>query len=83
MLITFGATFLGVIASFILWFGGQWWIKRQRDKKALGNMMREIQEEIQFNIGLLDGLIRHVPEMWEKENAPVYIPQRMRLEFYQ
>lgn len=83
MLVIFAATFLGVIASFLLWFGGQWWIKRQRDKEALGNMMREIQEEIQLNIAILNELIQNVPKMLETGNVPMYIPNRMGLGVYQ
>ncbi len=83
MLVTFGATFLGVIASFLLWFGGQWWIKRQRDKKVLGNMISEIQEEIQVNIALLTGLIKGVPKSLQEGMISHHLPCRMRLEVYQ
>lgn len=83
MLVTFGATFFGVIASFLLWFGGQWWIRHQRDKKALGNMMREIQEEIQLNIGLLTELMHGIPRVLESGNVPVHIPHRLKLPVYQ
>ena len=83
MLVTFGATFLGVIASFLLWFGGQWWIKRQHDKKAVRAMMEEIQEEILFNIALLTGLMENTPKELERGNIPLYLPTRMRLAAYQ
>jgi len=82
MIVTFGATFFGVIASFLLWFGGQWWIKRQRDKKAVRAMMGEIQEEIQFNIALLGQLAKTAPEMLEEGHVPVYIAERMNLAVY-
>ena len=82
MMVTFGATFFGVIASFLLWFGGQWWIKRQRDKKAARAMMEEIQEEIQLNIVLLDQFVKAVPKMLEEGNVPVYVPERMNLAVY-
>ncbi|MFC2071263.1 hypothetical protein ACFLUU_00885 [Chloroflexota bacterium] len=62
MIVTFGAAFFGVIASFLLWSGGQWWIKRQRDKKAVMAMMEEIQEEIQLNIALLTELMENAPK---------------------
>lgn len=82
MLATFGATFLGVIASFLLWFGGQWWIKQQRDKKALEHMMQEIQEEIQLNITLLLQLAQDIPRELNKEKISHYLPHRMRLAVY-
>ena len=82
MIETFGAIFLGVIASFLLWFGGQKWIKRQHDKKAIRAMMREMQEEIQFNIALLDQLVKTASKMLEGGNVPVYIPERMVLAVY-
>lgn len=82
MLTTFGATFLGVIASFLLWFGGQWWIKRRSDKKALEYMMKEIQEEFQLNIALLHIFQKTTLGMLDNGNIPVYIPNRMRLAVY-
>ena len=82
MIVTFGATFFGVVASFLLWFGGQWWIKRQRNKKAVRAMMEEIQEEIQLNIALLDQFTKTAPKMLEEGNVPVYIPERMNLAVY-
>jgi hypothetical protein len=82
MLVTFGATFFGVIASFLLWFGGQWWIKRQHNKRAVKAMMQEIQEEIQLNIAILDQFSKTAPKMLKGGNVPVYIPYRMNLAVY-
>ena len=33
MIVTFGATFSGVIASFLLWYFGQWLLTNQTNKK--------------------------------------------------
>ncbi len=82
MLVTFGATFFGVIASFLFWFGGQWWIKRQRDKKAIKHMMQEIHEEIQLNIDLLIQLAQSIPRELNKGKTSLYLPNRMRLTVY-
>ena len=82
MLITFGATFLGVMMSFLLWFGGEWYLKRDRDKKALKEMMREMEEEIVININLLKSLTEKAPEMLEGGRIPMFIPQRLKLEVY-
>lgn len=82
MLATFGATFFGVIASFLLWYGGQWWIERRRNNKALKHMMREIQGEIQFNIALLTQLNQSIPKELSKGMISHHIPNRMRLAVY-
>lgn len=82
MLTTFGATFFGVIASFLLWYGGHWWIERRRNKKALEHMMQEIQGEIQLNIAILTQLRHDIPTELSKEVISAYIPHRMRLAVY-
>ena len=82
MIVTFGATFFGVIASFLLWFVGQWWIRRRSDKKALESMMKEIQEELQLNIYLLHIFQTTTLGMLDNGNIPVYIPNRMKLAVY-
>ena len=80
---TFLPVFVGVILSFLLWFGGQWFIGYRRDKKARAAMLQEIEEEILMNIGLMDHLVQKVPEVWAQGNFPVHIPYRMSLEIYQ
>lgn len=82
MLTTFGATFFGVIASFLLWFGGQWWIKRRRDKKALKYLLQEIQDEIQLNITILTLLVQTIPKKLDEGDIPYHLPNRMRLAVY-
>jgi hypothetical protein len=82
MLVTFGATFFGVIASFLLWFGGQWWIKHRHDQKAVKNIIREINEEIALNINILVGFIGSTPKIISEGNIPFYIPHRMNLSAY-
>lgn len=83
MWVTFLATFFGVIASFLLWFGGQWWIKRGHNKRAIRHMMPEIQEEIQLNIAVLTELMQGVPKSLEKRMISHYLPYRMQLGVYQ
>ena len=63
MLETFGATFSGVFASFLLWFGSRYLIRKQRNKKLLKAMMQEIQEELQANIAILSQFSKHIPDM--------------------
>jgi hypothetical protein len=52
-LATFGATFAGVILSFLLWFGGEKVFQYQREKKARDHLTKEIIEEISNNVILL------------------------------
>ncbi len=82
MLVTFGATFCGVIASFLLWFGGQWWIKRIGNKSTVEHMLREIRGEILRNVDTLSDCERSVPTMLAGGNIPVYLPHRMKILSY-
>lgn len=54
---TFLPVFVGVILSFLLWFGGQWFIGYWRNKKARAAMLQEIEEEIRKNVALLLHLV--------------------------
>ncbi len=82
MLVTFGATFFGVIASFLLWFGGQWWLKRRHDQRVVKHMVREIHEEIAWNINILADFTESAPRMIAKGNIPLFLPHRMNLSMY-
>lgn len=82
MFVTFGATFFGVIASFLLWFGGQWWLKRRHDQKAVKHMVREIHEELALNINILVGFTESTPKMIAGGNIPFFLPHRMNLSAY-
>ena len=82
MLVTFGATFFGVIASFLLWFWGQWLIRRKRDKKALRAMMREIIEEIGLNKALLETAPKAISKILNKGDIPMYLSLRMNFAVY-
>ena len=82
MLVTFGATFFGVIASFLLWFSGQWWLKRRHDQRAIKHMAREIHEEIALNINILAGFAEITPQMIGGGNIPLFLPHRMNLSMY-
>jgi len=82
MLETFGATFFGVIASFSLWFGGQWWLKRRHDQIAVKHIEREIQEEISLNINTLVLLAKTIPNMVAGGNIPLYISHRLNLSVH-
>jgi hypothetical protein len=73
--ITFGATFAGVILSFSFWFGGSYLIKWLENRKALKYMMREIQEEMQFNIAALDISTGHVQKALSGGDIPLVIPR--------
>ena len=75
--------FVGVILSFLSWFGGQWFIRYRRDKKARAAMLQEIKEEILINIHLYDHIVRTIPGLLAQGNIPLYMPYRMRLEVYQ
>ncbi|MFC1962751.1 hypothetical protein ACFLWB_01990 [Chloroflexota bacterium] len=77
MLDTFGATFFGVIASFLLWFGGQWWLKRRHDQRAEKHMTREMREEIAWNINVLTPFKEIAPKLLGEGNIPLFIPHRM------
>ena len=80
---TFLPVFVGVILSFLLWFGGQWFIGHRRDKKARAAMLQEIEEEILININFMDELVQAISELLTQGEIPVHIPYRMRLEVYQ
>ena len=80
---TFLPVLVGVFASFLLWFGGQWLVGYLRDRKAKAAMLREIEEEIVTNMGILDNLVKGVSESFDRQEVSVYIPHRMRLEVYQ
>lgn len=80
---TFLPVFVGVILSFLLWFGEQWFIGYRRDKKARAAMLREIEEEIRENVALLDSLVLKVSESLTQRNILLHIPHRMKLEVYQ
>ena len=82
MLVTFGATFFGVIASFLLWFGGHWWLKRYQEHRAVKHMEREIHEEIALNINILASFTESVPRMIDEGNVPLFLPHRMNLSVY-
>lgn len=82
MLVTFGATFLGVIASFILWYGGQWWIKRISNQNTVKHMLREIRAEVLRNIEILGDCEKGISTMIGEKNIPVYLPFRMKLHSY-
>ncbi len=82
MLVTFGATFFGVIASFLLWFSGQWWLKRRHDQRAVKHIKREIHEEIALNINILINFTNDTPKMIEGGDIPIFIPHRMNLSTY-
>lgn len=75
--------FVGVILSFLLWFGGQWLIRHRRDRKARAAMLQEIEEEILINVHLFDYIVRTIPGLLAQGEIPVHIPYRMRLEVYQ
>jgi hypothetical protein len=79
---TFLPVLVGVLASFLLWFGGQWLVGYLRDKKAKASMLREFEEETVTNIGILDSLVKAIPKSFDRQEIPVYIPHRMRLEVY-
>ena len=80
---TFLPVLVGVLVSFLLWFGGQWLVGYLRDKKAKAAMLREIEEEIVINMALLDGLVKGISELVAKGDVPVHIPYRMKLEVFQ
>ncbi len=82
MFVTFGATFFGVITSFLLWYGGQWWLKRRRDQIAVKHIVREIREEIAWNINILVLLAETTPKMIARGNIPVFIPHRLTLSVH-
>ena len=82
MLVTFGATFFGVITSFILWYTGQWWLARKHAQRAVKHMLREINEEIAININILLQLTENIPKMLSGGNIPVFLPHRMQLSVY-
>ena len=82
MLVTFGATFFGVIASFLLWYFGQWLLKRRHDQIAVKHMVRETNEEIAWNINILIDFPKSTSKMMAGGNTPLFIPHRMKLSMY-
>ena len=80
---TFLPVLVGVLASFLLWFGGQWLVGSLRDEKAKATMLREIEEEITINMLTLDNLVKGISESLARQEIPIHIPYRMRLEVFQ
>jgi hypothetical protein len=72
-LVTFGAAFSGAIFSLLLWFGIDAWIRRKRNKKTLEAMMKEILEELQFDIALLMQLPENLRQALDSSNVPLKI----------
>lgn len=70
-LITFGATLAGVLASFLLGFLSFYIIKRVQDRKNGKATEREIEEETEHNIILLDTEAKAIAEAITKEIAPL------------
>jgi len=75
--------FLGVILSFLFWFGGQKFLRHQRNQKAKTAMLREIEEEIAINICILDTFISTAQQMMASSRVPVCLFSRMKMEVYQ
>lgn len=75
-------TFLGVFASFALWFGGQRLYRKRKEKEALRNMSDELKEEMMLNIAMLDNLIQSIPEQISSGTTPALIPYQMKLQVY-
>ena len=82
MLVTFGATFFGVISSFLLWYVGQWWLKRRKDQKTVKHIVREIHEQIAGNIEMLGFLSEDVPKMISEGEIPIFLPYRLNLSVH-
>jgi len=80
---TFLPVLVGVLASFLLWFGGEWLVGYLRDRKAKLAMLREIEEAIETNMDILDLLVKGIPESLARQEIPIYISYRMRLEVFQ
>jgi len=80
---TFLPVLVGVLASFLLWFGGQWLVGYLRDRKAKVALLREIEDEIVINMDSLDNLVRGISDLLDQQAIPVHIPHRMRLEVSQ
>lgn len=82
MIETFGAPFLGVILSFLLWYIGTWWIKRQSDKRSRTHILNEIKKEIRLNVTVMDALRQSIPKALADGNIPAALPGRLRLSTY-
>jgi hypothetical protein len=80
MLITFGATFAGVFASFFLWFGAERLLKLNREKKAAQHMITEVSQELLFNVKWLrhlrDKTPKSVDEAVNKDTIKLFMPER-------
>ena len=79
---TFGATFFGVFASFLLWYFGQWWLKRRHDQITIKHVVRVFNEELALNINILIDFSEIAPKMMAEGNTPLFIPSRMKLSMY-
>jgi hypothetical protein len=73
--LTFLATFLGVLASFLLWFWGEHIIQRSKDKKASKAVLQEVEKEIYFSIESLTTQEKQLTEIIEKKLIPNVIIQ--------
>jgi len=80
---TFLPVLVGVLASFLLWFGGQCLVGYLREKTAKVAMLQEIEEAIETNMDILDLLVRGMPKSLARQEIPIHIRCRMRLEVFQ
>jgi len=80
MAVTFGATFAGVLASFILWFGSERLIRWLRERRTVDHLLSEVRGEIAVNIMFLRKLAEALPhartEVDEKEASRLFVPER-------
>jgi hypothetical protein len=82
MAIQFGATFAGVFASFLLWFGARWLIQCHTDKNAAKQLLKDIEYEILGNIAILEAIINSTTSLLkDMKNMPSFVP-RLRLDVY-
>lgn len=80
---SFLPVFVGVILSFLFWFGGEWLIRHRRDQKARAALLQEVGDEIAANIHILDALIRGIQQVLKDERIATWLGFKMKLEVYQ
>jgi hypothetical protein len=68
-------TTAGVLLSFALWFGGERLIKNLLERTARKSLMKELLEELKFNINILDQQRKGLIEMINNHTVPLFIPK--------
>ena len=76
--LNFVATFAGVLASFSLWLLGEHVIKQRSQSKDREMMCKEVCDEAQLNVVILDKELEFAKKVSTGGDIPAYLPRLLR-----